>query len=309
MDRNKEQTKAEERVIRSMTGFATQRGAGEGYEWAWDMRSVNGRGLDLRLRVPDWVAGLEAGLRKRLGTALSRGSVSVGLRVSRVDCAASLALDPAALDAALTAITRVEERALERGVTLGPSRAADVLAMRGVLDTRAEEADTAPLLAAVLEDFEGVLAAFLEMRAREGAALEEVLRSQLDRISALTEDAVAAAEARRGASEEAFRAALARVMDGAATADPDRVAQELALLAVKADITEELDRLHAHVGAARALLDEGGTVGRKLDFLSQEFNREANTLCSKSQNAELTRIGLDLKAVIDQMREQIQNVE
>lgn len=295
--------------MRSMTAFASGRGGFGDHEWAWDLRSVNARGLDLRLRVPDWVAGLETGLRKRLGEALQRGSVTLALRLGRETGGGGLAVDLAQLDAVLDALGVVEARARARGMELAPSRAADILSQRGILEAPREDEDTAPLARAILRDFETVLADFLAMRDREGAALHAVLSAQVDRIAALTAEAAGAVEARRDAAAEAFRAALARVTEGAATADPDRVAQEIAMLAVKGDVTEELDRLGAHVAAARDLLAAEGAVGRRLDFLTQEFNREANTLCSKSQNTELTRIGLELKAVIDQLREQVQNVE
>jgi uncharacterized protein (TIGR00255 family) len=183
------------------------------------------------------------------------------------------------------------------------------VAMRGVLDTASADHDTTALRDAILADFEAPLADFLAMRAAEGAALATILCDQLDQIAALTEQAARAAEARRADMAGVLRAQLARVMDNADGADPSRIAQELALIAVKSDVTEEIDRLRAHVAAARALLAETAPIGRKLDFLSQEFNREANTLCSKAQNTALTAIGLDLKSVIDQMREQVQNVE
>ncbi|HDR29098.1 endoribonuclease YicC domain-containing protein, partial [Rhodovulum sp.] len=163
--------------------------------------------------------------------------------------------------------------------------------------------------AALLADLDRLIDDFTAMRAAEGAALEALLRDQLAQIADLVKDAARAAEARREHMAESLRANLARVLDNSEGADPDRVAQELAMIAVKSDVREELDRLSAHVEAARALLDADGPIGRKLDFLMQEFNREANTLCSKSQSTPLTRIGLDLKHVIDQMREQVQNVE
>ncbi|WP_375690693.1 YicC/YloC family endoribonuclease [Pseudooceanicola sp. LIPI14-2-Ac024] len=296
-------------MLRSMTGFATARGTQDDLDWSWDLRAVNARGLDLRLRVPDWLPGLETGLRKRLSEALHRGSVTLNLRVSRSGGAAALALDEAQLDAVFAALVRVEEIAQSRGIALAPSRAADLLVQRGVLEAPREDEDNAPLAKALLADFEAVLTAFLEMRAREGQALLAVLAGQVDRIAELTVAAKATVGPRRAAADAAFRAALVRVGDAVPTVDPDRVAQELAVLAVKSNVTEELDRLDAHVAAARDLLADKGPVGRKLDFLTQEFNREANTLCSKSQNAELTTIGLDLKAVIDQLREQVQNVE
>jgi len=296
-------------VLRSMTAFAASKGAQHGFSWTWEMRSVNGKGLDLRLRVPDWVEGLEPALRARLGKALGRGNVSLNLKLSRDDGAGALAVNAAQLEDVLTAMAEVENRAMARGVTLAPATAADLLGLRGVLDTGAADEDTEALRTTLLSDFESLLTAFLDMRATEGRALADVLTAQLDEIERLTAEAAQAAEARRPEMEEAFKAALARVMETADTADETRVAQELALIAVKADVTEEIDRLRAHIAAARDLLASGSPVGRKLDFLSQEFNREANTLCSKAQNKGLTAIGLELKTVIDQMREQVQNVE
>ncbi|QEW26871.1 hypothetical protein RIdsm_02677 [Roseovarius indicus] len=296
-------------MLRSMTAFAAAKGAQDGFSWTWEMRSVNGKGLDLRLRVPDWVDGLEAGLRARAGKALGRGNVSLNLRLVRDDGAGALAVNAAQLEDVLTAMAEVENRAMARGVTLAPATAADLLGLRGVLDTGAGEDDTTALCKTLLADFETVLAAFLDMRATEGRALAAVLTAQLDDIERLTDAAAQAAEARKPEMEQAFKAALARVMETADTADEARIAQEMALIAVKADVTEELDRLRAHVAAARDLLAAGSPVGRKLDFLSQEFNREANTLCSKAQNKALTATGLELKTVIDQMREQVQNVE
>ncbi|MEQ9676261.1 MAG: YicC/YloC family endoribonuclease [Roseovarius indicus] len=296
-------------MLRSMTAFAAAKGAQDGFSWTWEMRSVNGKGLDLRLRVPDWVDGLEAGLRARAGKALGRGNVSLNLRLVRDDGAGALAVNAAQLEDVLTAMAEVENRAMARGVTLAPATAADLLGLRGVLDTGAGEDDTTALCKTLLADFETVLAAFLDMRATEGRALAAVLTAQLDDIERLTDAAAQAAEARRPEMDQAFKAALARVMDTAEGADEARIAQEMALIAVKADITEEIDRLRAHVAAARDLIATGSPVGRKLDFLSQEFNREANTLCSKAQNKALTATGLELKTVIDQMREQVQNVE
>ncbi|GGH17983.1 TIGR00255 family protein [Cribrihabitans marinus] len=296
-------------MIRSMTAFASAKGALPPHAWSWELRSVNAKGLDLRIRVPDWIEGLEAALRADLGKRMARGSVTLSLRMSRQDEAAALALNPAAVEAALDAVTEVEARAARRGLPLAPSRAADLLGLRGMFDTAGAEEDTAPLLARLRSELAPLIDAFLDMRQSEGAALAVVLNEQLDRVAALAGQAATLAEARKAAMAETLRANLARVLDNTEGADPDRVAQELALIAVKADVTEELDRLSAHVDAARTLLAEGGAVGRRLDFLMQEFNREANTLCSKSQNAELTAVGLELKAVIDQMREQAQNVE
>ena len=295
----------------SMTGFAARKGQSAGISWAWDLRAVNGKGLDLRLRVPDWIDGLELALRAELQRALSRGNVSLSLKVSREagESGDALRINQATLRAVLGAIATVGSAASETAVALAAPSPMEVLGFRGVLDSGWADEDTAPFRAAILADLPPLLADFAAMRAAEGAALAAVIAAQLDRIDDLRGQASAATEARRATQAETLRTQLARLLDHSDGADPQRVAQELALIAVKTDVTEELDRLAAHVGAARALLGETGPVGRKFDFLMQEFMREANTLCSKSQDLALTRIGLDLKTVIDQMREQVQNVE
>lgn len=295
----------------SMTGFAARKGQGAGHSWLWDIRSVNGKGLDLRLRLPEGIEGLEAGVRAALGRALQRGNVGLALKVARETGAEGgpLRVHAPALAAALTALGEVESAAMARGVTLAQATAADVLALRGVWEAGAPEADTLALRAAILADLPALLASFTAMRQAEGAALGAVIAAQVAEIEALVAQAAAEAEARRAAAPDGLRAGVARLLAADAGIDPARLAQELALLAVKTDVTEEIDRLRAHLGAARSLLADPGQVGRKFDFLIQEFMREANTLCAKSQSLALTRIGLDLKTVIDQMREQVQNVE
>ncbi|WP_299675358.1 YicC/YloC family endoribonuclease [uncultured Roseobacter sp.] len=296
-------------MIRSMTGFASASGSLPPHAWDWELRSVNGKGLDLRVRVPDWITGLEVGLRKLIGSEVRRGNLTLSLRMTRDDEAGALQINEAQLASVLKAMVSVEAHAAKAGVALAPSRAADIVAVRGVLEQAGNEDDAAPLAAALMSEATALLADFNAMRDAEGAALRKLLTAQLDEIAALTEQASTLAEARADALSETLGRNLAKVMDSSDAADPDRVAQELALLAVKSDVTEEIDRLAAHVEAARDLIAEGGPVGRKLDFLMQEFNREANTLCAKAQNTELTRCGLALKTVIDQMREQVQNVE
>lgn len=296
-------------MLHSMTAFASAKGTCEGYSWTWELRSVNGKGLDLRLRVPDWVEGLEAGLRTRMGKAMSRGNVALSLRLQAEDQAATLSVNEAQMEGVLAAMAQVEARAMDKGLSLAPANAADVLALRGVLENGVVEHDTTALAKTLLADFTPVLDDFLAMRGVEGAALAGVMEAQLDDIARLTKDAADAAEARKPEVAKNLRIALKRVLDNTDGADEARVAQELAILSVKADVTEEIDRLGAHVDAARDLLAQGSPVGRKLDFLSQEFNREANTICSKAQSSDLTTIGLELKTVIDQMREQVQNVE
>ncbi len=304
-------------MVKSMTGYAA---ASEEihvnsvtYGCQWDLRAVNGRGLDLRFRLPDWLDGLESSLRKMLGMRLKRGNVTMALKLVRAESGAALRLNPQALAAAVEMVIAAETQAETRGLGLAPMNAGDLLALKGVVETGPDtpldaEAQVA-LVAALLDRAGPLINAFETARASEGAALGAVIAAQVDQIEALAAEARRALPARRADQAETLKAALARLGEAAPGVDAGRLEQELALIAVKTDITEELDRLDAHVGAARALLGDDGPIGRKLDFLMQEFNREANTLCAKAQSAELTRIGLDLKTVIDQMREQVQNLE
>ncbi|MCY1125431.1 YicC family protein [Frigidibacter sp. RF13] len=296
-------------TLNSMTGFAARRGEGAGASWTWDIRSVNGKGFDLRLRLPDGIEGLESAVRTAVSARVARGNVSVTLRLTQEASADSYRVNEPALHAALAALGRAEAAARAAGFETRALSPADILGVKGVLDTNGGNEEQAKVLPALLADLDGALADFATTRAQEGAALASVISSQADRIATLVGEAGRAAEARRPQMEATLGENLARVLAGAGEADPNRVAQELALLVVKADVTEELDRLSAHIVAARKLLADGGAVGKRFDFLMQEFMREANTLCSKSGNVELTRIGLDLKTLIDQMREQVQNVE
>ena len=284
-------------MIRSMTGFASGSGALTPHSWGWEIRSVNGKGLDLRLRVPDWIA------------ALVRGNVTCNLRITREEGGGALGVNTSQLDAVLEALHQIEARAMDAGVSLAPSKATDIVTMRGVLEQAPQVDDVPALSGALLAEFATVLADFDAMRVNEGAALAQVLQSQLTEIEDLTGRAKLLAEQRKEEMALTLKRNLARVLDNSDGVDASRLSQELAIIAVKSDVTEEIDRLHAHVGAARGLLGQGGPVGRKLDFLMQEFNREANTLCSKAQDTDLTQVGLALKAIIDQMREQVQNVE
>ncbi|MFK7744930.1 MAG: YicC/YloC family endoribonuclease [Roseobacter sp.] len=296
-------------MLRSMTGFASATSSLPPHSWTWELRAVNGKGLDMRLRVPDWVDGLEIGLRKKLAAAATRGNITLSLRINRDEQGGTLQVNAAQVASVLKAICEVEAQAMDAGVSLAPSKASDIVAMRGVMEVGAANDDTQALAAVLLSEVDGLITDFNAMRAQEGAAIKTVLTQQLADIAKLTQDAQAHAAARADAMSDTLRRNLARVIENADGVDDARIAQELALIAVKADITEEIDRLAAHVDAARELIGQGGPVGRKLDFLMQEFNREANTLCSKAQSTDLTRCGLALKAVIDQMREQVQNVE
>ncbi|TVP72380.1 MAG: YicC family protein [Rhodobacteraceae bacterium] len=297
-----------------MTGYANRAGSqvrdGVQIEWDWDLRSVNGRGLDVRLRLPEHVVFMEKKLRDLLGSSLARGQINLGLRMRIASDTLAPAVDTDALLATLRALQQITVQAEAVGFLLQPPNALELLSWRGVQPHGPDSATIAPesLEAVLLEDFRLLLAEFQQSRATEGAALRGVLDGQIDELARLTDQARALTQTRGAELRAHFRKLLAQILE-AGQADPGRAEQELALLAVKTDLAEELDRLSAHCAAARALLETPGPVGRKLDFLTQEFNREANTLCSKAQHLEMTRIGLDLKVVIDQMREQVQNVE
>jgi uncharacterized protein (TIGR00255 family) len=293
-------------TISSMTGFARASGASAGGQWVWELRSVNGRGLEQRLRLPPGFDDVEVEARGRIAKAFTRGNVGGTLTVETV-ASGTFRLNEVALEAVITAAERV--RARVPGATVS---ADGLLGLRGVLepiDAARNEDDERALRQAVLTGLDQALAALVAARRAEGQSVAAVIAGQLTRISELTM-AAAASDGRR---PEAVRARLEdqlrRILEANAAFDPERLHQEAALIASRADVQEEIDRLAAHVAQARAILAEGGPVGRRLDFLAQEFGREANTLCSKSNDAELTRLGLELKATIEQFREQIQNLE
>lgn len=299
--------------LSSMTGFAESAGAHAGLAWRWEVKSVNGRGLDMRLRTPPGLDGLDAPARKLASARFTRGSLQVSLTAEPQESARGLKIDAAALASAVSIARQV---AAETG--LPPARVDGLLALKGVIvaDEAAaplDEAARALREAAILESLAHAFDALARERANEGAKLHALLSAQLDEIARLTAEAGAQAAAQPAALKARLTAQLNELLTGSPLPE-ERLAQEAALLAARADVREELDRLAAHVEDARAMLKEGpnqgnGGIGRKLDFLSQEFNREANTLCSKSADIALTRIGLALKAVIDQFREQSQNVE
>ena len=295
-------------MTRSMTGYAARAGQGAGMSWSWDLRAVNGRGLDLRLRLPDWIEGLEQAVRTALQERFARGNLSLSLRIAR-DGGGGLTLDRAAFAAAVALVREAEDEAAAGDLSVAPVRATDLLQMRGVVVTETDPSETAALRALLLEDLQPLLDDLDAARRREGAALEELVTERLARIEALVAEARGAADERQEGAAARLRAALDRLREAAGELDEARLMQEVALIATRYDVAEELDRLDAHVSAGRDLIAEPAPKGRKLEFLLQEFNREANTLCSKSQSVALTRTGLELKAVIDQMREQVQNLE
>jgi uncharacterized protein (TIGR00255 family) len=290
-----------------MTGFARHDGTAGAAAWHWEVRSVNNRGLDLRLRLPPGYDTLEPLVREMVAKRVTRGSVIVNLRAERQAGEAQVRLNETALNQAIKAAERV------RGIVGGePPRAEGLLALKGVLEVIEEpedEAETAKLHDLMLKGFAVALDGMVAAREAEGRRLKSVLEAQVAEIERL----VQLVEASPGRRPEAIKARLAdlvaRLTDSAVGLDPQRLHQEAVLVATRADVEEELKRLHAHIGAARDLLAEDGAIGRKLDFLAQEFNREANTLTSKAGDADISRHGLSLKAVIDQLREQVQNIE
>ncbi len=292
-------------ALSSMTGFARGEGALGETRWIWELKSVNGRGLEPRFRLPPGLDFLEQELRKALSERFSRGSFNAFLSLKGAAVEGGLAVNRAALESAIALIAEVRGR-----IPCEPPRAEGILALRGVLDVQStldDEDERAALSAALTQSFSKTADALAQSRRREGDALERLIAGLLDEIDSLAAAARAAAAAATAATRERLQAQLTDLL--ASSFSEERLAQEAAMLAVKSDVREELDRLAAHIEAARALIAKGAAAGRQLDFLTQELNREANTLCSKAQDMGLKRIGLDLKTAVDRMREQVQNVE
>ncbi len=293
--------------LASMTGFARAHGTAGTYAWAWEIKSVNGKGLDLRLRLPPGWDSIETAARASVARALARGNVGAALEVKREGAAPTVRVNAPVLEAVLAAIRDVSKR-----VEAEPPSLDGILSLKGVIevaDAEEDEAERARAEAAVVAGFDQALARLVLERRREGDALGRVLSQRVDEIARLTGAAVRNPPRRPDAIRARLAEQIKALLATGEKLDPDRLHQEAMLLAAKADVREELDRLAAHVAAARALLSEDGAVGRRLDFLAQEFNREANTLCAKAGDVSLTAIGLELKAAVDQFREQVQNLE
>jgi uncharacterized protein (TIGR00255 family) len=294
-------------ALSSMTGFARGQGVAGAYGWVWEIRSVNAKGMDLRLRLPPGWDAIEPTLRARAAEVLARGTLHATLNVDREGAAPVVKVNEQVLQAVIGTLGSLAGR-----VEAEPARLDGILAIKGVIevtDAAEREDERAAAQAAVVKGFDGALADLTKMRRHEGEALGRVLGARLNEISAL----VARAEAAPGRKPEAIKARLAEqianLLESSERFDADRLHQEAILLASKADIREELDRLVAHVAQASKMLRDGGAVGRRLDFLAQEFNRETNTLCAKANDLELTNIGLELKSLVEQFREQVQNLE
>jgi uncharacterized protein (TIGR00255 family) len=293
-------------ALASMTGFARTEGSVDSLVWAWELRSVNGRGLDLRFRLPSGWDALEPVLREAAGKALKRGNVTANLNTTR-EVEKKLAPDPAALEQVLALAMALHARIPGSA----PPRAEALLALPGVLRPAADvqEERTEAATAAVRAGFETALAALVEARQGEGERLRVTLNGLLDEIVTHRRKAAKEAADQPAAHRARVMENLQALLRESPALPEERIAQEVALLAARSDVREELDRLASHIEAARMLLTEAVTVGRRLDFLVQEFMREANTLCSKSSSRALTATGLKLKAAIEQLREQVQNIE
>jgi uncharacterized protein (TIGR00255 family) len=294
-------------ALSSMTGFARGHGVSGAYSWAWELKSVNAKGLDLRLRLPAGWDAVEVPARNNAAQTLARGTVYGTLTVERLGVAPTVRVNEPVLAAVLATLKGLAGR-----VNAAEPRLDGILSLKGVIEVTDEderEEDRRAAEAAVVAGFRATLAELATMRRHEGEALGQVLTQRVKEIAALARQADAAPGRRPEAIKARIAEQVAMLIDASDRFDPDRLHQEAILIASKADIREELDRLASHVAQVERLIADGGPVGRRLDFLAQELNREANTLCSKSNDVELTNIGLELKSVVEQFREQVQNLE
>ena len=294
-------------ALSSMTGFARSHGASGPYTFEWELKSVNAKGFDLRMRLPPGWDELEAFAKKRAGEMLSRGTVYANLSVKRTGAASTIRIN----EEVLASIVKVAGVLAGKIDAVAPS-IDGLLAIKGVIEVvepeSSEDEDKAAKAAAAVA-FDQALLDLVEMRQREGVTLGQILSQRMDEIERLAQKA----EAAPGRKPEAMKARLAEqiaaLLETSDRFDPDRLNQEALLIAAKADIREELDRIASHVSQTREMIGKGGPIGRRLDFLAQEFNREVNTCCSKSNDLELTNTGLAMKNVVEQFREQVQNLE
>lgn len=295
--------------LSSMTGFARVEGVVGALSWVFEARSVNGKGLDVKLRLPSGFDRLDQPLRQAAAARFKRGNVSVSISINRENASGGYRLNRSLVEQILGLGRELE------AMGAPPQELGSLLAVRGVIESgddgaaAGESEDREAALAAILAAADGVFDALLAARREEGARLLTTLTGHLDEIERLSHEAAGTAGARVEGLRSRLRQQLESLLEASPPLSEERLAQELALLATKIDVREELDRLSAHIASARSMLSEGGAIGRRFDFLCQEFNRESNTLCSKSSDVALTNIGLSLKVAVDQLREQVQNIE
>jgi len=291
----------------SMTGFARSDGTFGNVRWHWEIRSVNGKSMDVRCRLPHGYEQLEADLRKLFAKYIMRGNCQASLSLKEEQGSSELVIN----EGALFTVVEVSQKLVKEGKATIPS-ADGLLALKGVLDLSANAEDDESISArnaGILSSLELALQDLVTMRSHEGEQLSRVLSEQLNDIEKLMSAIRQQVKGTGDLMRERIARQVSQIIEASQSLDEDRLYQEAVILAAKADITEELDRLDAHIIAAKAYLTAGGPVGRKLEFLIQEFNRETNTLCSKSPTREITALGLDMKAAIDQIREQVMNIE
>jgi len=294
-------------ALQSMTGFARHQGQFEGTSWVWELRSVNGKGLDIRTRIPNGFEAIEAAARAKLPKLFTRGNMQVSLTMTQTQGGCVPYINMQAIDALLQAAKELQAKTGGDLPTV-----AELMAVRGVVElgeNQMDEADKARLDDRIIQSLEGAAHALLEVRTVEGNEIAVILSAQVEKIESLYRAISGDPSRTPEAIKSALRLQVAKLVANDEKLDEDRLYQEVAILAAKADLQEELDRLVVHLKAAKELLSSEGPVGRRLDFLAQEFNRECNTICSKSNSAAVTSLGLDMKLVIDQFREQLQNME
>ena len=292
-------------ALSSMTGYARFDGASAGVAWLWEVKTVNAKGFDLRLRVPPGFDALEARARSRITARIRRGTIQASLALQRTQASQTVRINRDNLEALIVALAEIDVADRIRPASLD-----GLLAIPGVVEQadRAER-DDGVMAQDMMAGLETVLDRLVAVRSQEGKALGDVLRERLEAIARFTQDADQAPGRQPEAIRRRLRQRISTLMAEVPALDETRLLQEAILMAAKADVREELDRLMLHRAAAAALLDEGGAVGRRLDFLAQELSREAGTLCAKANDGELTLIGLDLRTQIEQFREQVQNLE
>ncbi len=293
--------------LNSMTGFARGSAAHCGYSWSWELKSVNAKGLDVRSRVPSFLDGLDIEIKKLISKSLARGTVFVNLSIEREGVSSAVSIDEALLENLIEVAAKYSDRD-----GIAPASIDGLFSIKGVLDfsiKALDEKEKIDLNTALIKHLAEVVSLLCDARSSEGQRMQDILLANTTEMLSLVNSAEKCAAVRIEAVRDRYKANVERLLQDDQVIDQDRLEQEIAILAVKADITEEIDRLKSHITDAHEIMAGRGAVGRRLDFLSQEFNREANTLCSKSNDKDLTRIGLAMKVLIDQFREQVQNIE